>query len=1856
MHFTRTTLSLIGLLSLLFVFGSCNRNRSRAPEIDPAFGSYITAFSSGVIPAKSSIRIRLTSDYPKPVKPGEELDADLFDFTPSVSGTARWVDQRTIEYTPNKPLKHGQTYDVDFQLDELLEVPEALQTFSFQFKTMDQGFKVYLDGLKEYSAEESEWQKLTGRVVTFDEADSMAVEKLMQASQDQKNLSIRWNHHHGNTHYFTVDSIARREKKGQMLVEWDGDALGLGNSSKREIEVPALGEFKITQVQVVQQPEQYVRVSFSDPLLPKQSLEGKLFLLNEYNVTYAIEGNHVTLYPQSRLSGQFNLVVTEQVKNAKGYTLPEEEERTLNFEELKPDFRMVGKGAILPKTQGLLFPFEAVGLTAVDVFITQIYEDNVQQFLQVNNLEGVWQLERVGHHLAKKRIHLGERNSPELQEWQHYSIKLDELIDVQPGVIYRVELRCRKEYAAYSACEPTANTDLQTLEIKSDGGSWPNSRYRQDDYWNDFNYDYREHDTPCHDKYYRHRSRARNILASDLGIIAKMGADRKVHVITNDLLSTQPKAGVAIEFYNYQQRHIATGTTNAEGMLTQELPEKPFLIVASKGSQKGYLKMEDGRSLSLSKFDVSGAQVREGIKGLIYGERGVWRPGDSLFLTFMMEDADQLLPKNHPIAFSLYDPRGRLVHKKIETRSVNGMYDFRTTTDAEAPTGNYRAIVKVGNRTYTKYLKVETVKPNRLKIYLDFGKDLVAAEDDEVVGKLQVKWLHGAIARNLKAKVDLTVNQMRTRFKGFKKYHFDDPIRSLYSEEETIFEDRLDEKGEASLDPVIAYGKNAPGMLKALFTTKVFEEGGGFSIDRFSINYSPFSHYVGIKVPKGSMYRGTLVTDEDHTIEVATVDQFGKKASRKGLQVKVYQLNWRWWWDSYGENMANYIARSSTRMILDTLVNTKEGKGQFKLRINRPKWGRFLVRVTDPQSGHSCGKIVYIDWPYWARANRTVNEFATMLNFSSDKEKYSVGEAVKVTFPSSTKGRALVCVENGSRILKKFWVETEQGETRFEVPTTSEMAPNVFVHVSLLQPHQETANDLPIRLYGVIPVLVEDPLSHLQPEIITQKVWRPETKVKVQVKEKEGRNMTYTLAVVDEGLLDLTRFSTPDPWKHFYAKEALGVRTWDLYDQVMGAYGGELNKILSVGGDGENGPAKKQKANRFKPMVRFVGPFELKAGKTGTHTIDVPNYVGSVRVMVVARQEEAYGHTDATVAVRKPLMVLATLPRVLGPGETVQLPVNVFAMEKQVKNVQIAVETNQMLQSQGNTTANIQFDAVGDQVVNFELKVPKKVGIGKVKVQVSSGKETAYHEIEIDVRSPNPPVMNVLETVIQPGESWEAPFGFTGVSGTEKGTMEISTMPAIDLGRRLKYLIGYPHGCLEQTTSRAFPQLYLADVLHLNNDFREEIDFNIRAALQKLSNFQQSEGSFTYWPGESYYSSWGTNYAGHFMLEAERLGYALPDGMKSTWIQAQKRLSREWTAKWSYRSGYYSYRSAVITQAYRLFTLALANSPELGAMNRLREEASLSLQARWRLAAAYHLAGQPEVAKELVASYDFKIDDYIELSYSYGCRYRDEGMILEALCLMGDETNAAVLAKTVASHLSSRRWLNTQATSFCLIGISRFLGSVPITENMRYTYRLGQQSEQHENRQSVLHQQALPQKLVADSSQLTITNDGKGILYVRLLMEGVPITGDQSRAANNLSIDIDYETMDGEPLDPSRIEQGTDFAAVVTVRNPGVRGHLADMALTQVFPSGWEIHNDRMDLGVRNTDANSHYQYRDIRDDRINTYFWLESHHSVQYRVRLNATYKGRFYMPTIMAESMYDRTINAREPGQWVEVIDSGG
>ncbi|RPI43673.1 MAG: hypothetical protein EHM46_03765, partial [Bacteroidetes bacterium] len=484
-----------------------------------------------------------------------------------------------------------------------------------------------------------------------------------------------------------------------------------------------------------------------------------------------------------------------------------------------------------------------------------------------------------------------------------------------------------------------------------------------------------------------------------------------------------------------------------------------------------------------------------------------------------------------------------------------------------------------------------------------------------------------------------------------------------------------------------------------------------------------------------------------------------------------------------------------------------------------------------------------------------------------------------------------------------------------------------------------------------------------------------------------------------------------------------------------------------------------------------------------------------------------------------------------------------------------------------------------------------------------------------------------------------------GMKGTNGLELEVSAIPPVDFGRRLKYLTGYPHGCIEQIVSSVFPQVYLPDVIELDGKMKEKMESNVKAGIEKLPSFQMSDGSFSFWPGSGNSSPWGTSYAGHFMIEARNKGFDVPRQLVDNWERYQRKEARRWSA--AGRMTGMELRQDQILQSYRLYTLALAGNPETGAMNRMRERPDLTGEARWRLAAAYALAGQMETARDLVQGASVRVEPYMDTRITFGSQIRDLAMILETMVIMDMRNEAIPVMEEVAAGLSGDGWLNTQATAYGLIAMARFTGGETTRGNLKFGYS-------YNGGKMVSAETALPvSQVVLDpglgtAGRILVENRSDGLIYLRIINTGIPLPGNEQPVSRHLSVEVEYLDLQDQPLDIERLTQGTDFKAVYTVINPGTLGSLENLALTCIFPSGWEIHNERM---FTTTTGNTEFDYQDIRDDRVMTYFSLPAGGKVSFTVRLNAAYGGRYYLPSVQAEAMYRGDVQVLLPGRWTEV-----
>lgn len=1842
------SIGLFCVLCLLSLLTSCHTTSSTDQDLPP-YNPNVEAFTTGKISRYSPVYLIFNQEIP-----AERLKADrlgkLVRLKPDVPGRWAFENNRTLVFKPEKGFERNTSYQVNVDLSEWFEAEGKDKRFAFGFTTLPLALRGNLESMDINKKNENGYD-LTAVLFTPDKESPGTVESLVDFSEK---VDATWQHSpDGKKHEVALTNVpAGMEGERTLRLSVSSNKLGVEKADVVTVNIPDQNDFSVYDVVYVSEPECYVEVAFTKLLDSAQDMRGLAFIAGNTSETVNVDGNKLRLYPDADLreKGAMNIHLNQGIRSKSGLNLKEAVVRQVVANEQKPNVRFIGKGVIIPQSTQLSVPFQAIYLRGVTVSVIKILEQNIGQFLQSNNLDESGELMRVGRLIARKTIFLDEEGL-DLSRWNTFAVDLKRLIEPEPGAIYRLELSFDRPLSVYPCGNDTvvlskeqilASDEIRFKEESArfdEGGYY---YYRQYD-WSDYNWEKRS--DPCSDSYYFNKVEGKNVLATNLGLVAMLGQDNDMTVLVHNIQNTEPERGVTVTAYNYQHQALASGTTDDKGQVRLDLSSgRPFYLIASQGTQRSYLRVDNGSALSLSSFDVSGEVVQKGIKGFIYGERGVWRPGDTLHLGFMLNDRAKQLPAEHPVVMELYNPLGQMYARKTQTRGELGLYVFDFVTEADAPTGAWNVKAQVGGVSFSKRLRIESIKPNRLKIALSMPeKTLLRGEPMDA--RLHVEWLQGAIARNLKYDIQGTFIATPTTFEGYKGFYFDNPSRVFNTEESKLISGVTNERGDATVQARFELGSTAPGMLLANLVTRVYEESGDFSIDADRMLYSPYRRYAGIKSPQKD--KEQLNTGTNYTYEVASVDYLGKPQANTELDVKVYKVYWHWWWDSNSSGLANYVSDSYNKPVKTFAVRTDgDGRGTFQLSFPDKEWGTYFISVKDKESKHSTGVMSYFDWPYnEGRRNTDGSESATMLSFKTDKDSYTPGEKMVVTFPSTKGSRAIISIENGVRVLSLTEHTCEDKQTTVRLDVTKDMQPNAYVYITLLQPHGITKNDLPIRLYGVVPFTVTSPESHLTPVIQSPAELKPDASYTISVSEKNGKEMAYTLAIVDEGLLDLTRFRTPEPWKAFNAREALGVNTWDLYNYVVGAYGGRIEQLFSIGGDDALNKGPKAIVNRFKPVVRFDGPFLLKKGKTARHTYQMPNYNGRVKIMVVAGNGEAYGHADKSVMVRKPVMLLGTLPRVIGVGEEMVVPATVFATEDGVGAVNVSIACSSNMEVVGEATRSLSFERKGDQQASFRIRVKKNPGIGKVTITATGKGDKSVYETELEIRTVRRPQVKVTAATLEAGKSWKETVAMPGATGTNQLTLEVSDIAPVNVSSRLSYLLGYPHGCLEQITSKGFPQLYISSFTDLTLQQAKSTEEAVKEVIRRLRSYQTVDGAFAYWPGGTSSNGWGTVYATHFLLEASKKGYLVPEAMKQSVLNNLRRVARNWKPVTSYYKD-----SEEATQAYRLYVLALAGSPEMGAMNRLKEMKDLTSMSRWSLASAYALVGREDVAQDLISKTTALPSGYSEYDETFGSDVRDQSIQLMTLCLLDKGKEAATLVEELSKQLSSDDWLSTQSTAFALVALSDYLAKYRVDGAMDFTYACGGKDGQVKTDKNIWSETLLDK--AGTSASVELKNTGKSTLFARIITEGIPEQGEEKAYANGVSLAVSYVDLNGSPVNVAQLEQGTNFSAVVTVKNPSARGY-NNLVLSEIFPAGWEILNTRF-LNESVTDSlSAGVNYQDIRDDRVYSYIdRLPAGSQVTVKINLCAVYPGRFYLPPVYCEAMYDYLIRANTAGQEVTVF----
>ena len=1531
----------------------------------------------------------------------------------------------------------------------------------------------------------------------------------------------------------------------------------------------------------------------------ENNLESYIQILPKVNYKVLSARDHIIITGNFDINKEYDLKLMKGIKGEKN-SLIENIEEKIKFNEVEPKLIFSNEGIILPKINNSKIAFKSVNVKKVNLKIKKIFLNNTTQFLQDFEFKGNGNifdyyiqnnLYKVGETIFEKDYELNYKKNI----WAQNEIVLEKLIEDKG--IYIVELSFDKDGIDYNF--PKEVQEWQKNSFFANNGKV-----------------------------------GRALLVTDMGIVAQKDNKNKSIVSIIDVVENKPLANVKVKSVSVNNQILEEKVTDKNGEVTFEKGDKIFYLLAEKDDEISILKLSDSK-LSYDGFLVAGEYKTDDINAFIYSDRGVYRPGDKINLGIIARNDEGSFPEGHPIKIDVFTPRGdKYIDGQILKDGKNGFFTYSFETSKESDTGVWEINVYIGGEKEKRFslkLPIEAIVPYKIEVDTEFNKD---KENNKILGEVSSKYLFGAPGENLKFTSEMIIKEKKVDFERYKKFTFSNP--TTY-----ITDIRMNQKGE--LDKVgkgkveFTLGDNIPKNinLEGNIVTKVLEDSGRPVIEIDNVDVNTFDTYVGIEKPEDRYIK----SGDKLNLQVISVSQDGEKLVKgRKLKYRVYKNEYSWWWDYYDYNNFLKSIKSDKNSILLCEKEFESTDEPYIIDYEVTGSGEVFVEVEDMETHQSSGINLYASTWQDSSTSKKIDK----LKIESDKKEYSAGEIAEVKFEGEKGTRALITVEKSGEIVQRYWKDITDNENKIEVKVEKEFFPNAYVTVALFQSYKDSTNDRPLRLYGAVPIIVKDDSKKLNIKLETPESLKPNEKFKVDIKADE--KMDYTISVVDEGLLQITDYKVANPYNYFYQKEGLQLSTYDNYSEIIGRTFGDIHQVLTAGGDGyllaEARMNKIQnsfgfeKSQRFEPLSIYQGVLTTDDEGKGSVEFQLPNYTGAIRVMVTGASGEKYGAKERKIEVKAPIVANVSMPRVLKVGDEFQVPVKVFATEENLGKIELEFEFLNKLYKE-----NIELNSGENKEIFFNIKVENEIGNQEAILRIKSKNYSNEEKIKIDITSNNPyTYINNLE-YINGKKSFTYPQD--SIRDSVKSRLLISSSPILAIDNRLKELINYPYGCLEQSVSTAFPQLFI-DSLTDNKDIsKEEAVKNVNIAISKLSSFQLEDGSFAYWPGNSESDLWVTNYVGHFMVMAKEKGFYIPNTLYNSWLNYIKDKVKESDYNLKFKT-------------YALYILALGGEAQIGEMNYIYDNSLKELDniSKWYLASAYALIGENEIARELGDTLSREVEEksfdyYLD---SYGSKVRDEAIILNSYYTIYGEIEKN-LYDNIVKLLQSQNWLSTQSIGYSLMSIAQVVEKNSSAEVNGKIVVDGKEIEFNEK-------DGKWEYINKNMKQVEVLGNN---LFVNQYWEGIPINYEQKDESRNIKIERKFYNEKGEEIDVKSLAKGSSFYMELKVLPADdVNGYfyIDNIALTQIIPSGWEIENTRL-LGIPSPSwveekvKNNNLEYEDIKDDRVNFFFDFNNYNKQgqSFFIKLNSVSKGKYSLPGARAEGMYNNEYRAYKNGFSVEV-----
>ena len=1413
------------------------------------------------------------------------------------------------------------------------------------------------------------------------------------------------------------------------------------------------------------------------------------------------------------------------------------------------------------------------------------------------------------------------------------------------------------------------------------------------------------------------------VLITDLGVTAKRAGD-SLYVWVKSLATGAAIPTARVKLISDNNQTLLSGTTNWAGFVEfKDVTEKtegftPFMITVAKRDDLAFVQL-DRHEIATADFDVSGpAYLQKGYEAFLYTSRGVYRPGETVQLAGIVRAPKQATPGTLPTRIEVLSPDGRILRELRQQTTKTGACEVQVPIPDYARTGNYIAKMLIADKVVGRtQFQVEEFMPDRMKVGITTDKSIYRL-GDEIAIQVDAVNLFGppAVGREVQVSCELKAVSLAdtadvpspdfdtTRWRAFV-------FGSTGSDFAQQFESQRIELGDAKTDPAgkaryqfaIPATLKAPSLLNGVLTATVSEIGGRAVTASHRVVIHPYSHYVGLRRTNTADAK----LDQPVRIDYVAVDEAMAVAPGRALRLSLHKVHWNTILRQNTAGRYEYVSEPQTREVETHDLTSAEGART--LTLTPSDYGEYRVRLEDLKSTATAEIEFYVNG--WGNAAVSM-EHPTRLDLTLNKPAYRSGETARLHVKAPFPGTLLLTIER-EKVLSYRTVVMKENTATLSVPVRSSYAPNVYLSATLARviPTDTVSADhyqpLPARAFGVIPLKLDAtrrrlsidmflsqhdeaggslkvPLSdeeqHIKDAANAETTVQPNSNVDITFQVQGRRSWQkyeVCIAAVDEGILALTDFRTPDPHDYFYRQRGLKTRSFDLYSGILPEIAGVTDNS-KTGGDAAPDAARGKRLNtgsiiRVKPVSLWSGFVTTDGRGRGTVQFKIPQFNGKLRLMAIAFAGADYGATEAYLTVREPIILTPTFPRFLAGGDKLRVPVTLFNGTGEAGKFTVKLQGMgdvQLISARSTPTVEMppqpvldelsvekDVDAGAEGQVFFDIRVHDTIGEVSFNLSAQGNAETTEMAVKLPLRSTAPPITQTGQGVVHAGTPVDFIFPANLIPDSSEFSLTLSPFPNIAFADSLRYLVRYPYGCLEQTTSRVFPLLYFRDLARSVEPMLAAdglVDHYITSGITKLESMLTARSHFAYWPGGTYVNPWSSIYASHFLVEARKAGYEVADRVYDAMLDGLREQAK-FSPNAEGRNGAEKMKTDIALATYAAYVLAAAGQPDRGTMNYLKNRglSGLSDYSHFQLAGAFALSGELETALSMLpVSVSPSVNDKSNARWETGGTFdspiRAQAIMLDTLAEVNENhPSIPMLVKNLRDAASDgNRWRTTQDNAFAFLALGKIMKK-QMDKNYTGTLKLNGEDFADFGATEVRYTDG-----AWDGVGVQLAVEGEGSCYYYWSAYGIQRDSYVEEYEREIQARRRYFNKDGEEV-ARQFVHGDLIVAEVTVK--ALTANLENVVVVDMLPAGFEIENPRLEsrAGIPWLKAQDFKpDYLDIRDDRLIFFGTFPRQRERKFYYALRAVTQGEFTLPPITAEAMYDATKSTVTGSARIEVV----